>query len=282
MSCGNPTRPTAARSSTRSTSTSTSNAPTSGATLIRHHLDECSPCLREYGIEQEVKALVARCCGGEKAPEALRERLRAKLNELVVQVETPALVVGGRHRSTATRSCAQSAGGRRATQGRPGSARARSGPYPCQELGRLPWLAALFLRAFFLRDFFAMVASGLGVVATVDRSRAIAWSHRPCRSAARAAPLTSVPCTHDWIPSRDMSRDERGTRWPTRSAPRWWRTSGRSSKAGDAVAEGDTLVILESMKMEIPVVAESDGMVKQIAVNEGDVVQEGDLIAVIE
>jgi acetyl-CoA carboxylase biotin carboxyl carrier protein len=36
------------------------------------------------------------------------------------------------------------------------------------------------------------------------------------------------------------------------------------------------------MKMEIPVIAESDGVVKQIAVNEGDVVQEGDLIAVID
>jgi acetyl-CoA carboxylase biotin carboxyl carrier protein len=36
------------------------------------------------------------------------------------------------------------------------------------------------------------------------------------------------------------------------------------------------------MKMEIPVVAESDGTVTQVAVNEGDVVQEGDLIAVIE
>jgi acetyl-CoA carboxylase biotin carboxyl carrier protein len=54
------------------------------------------------------------------------------------------------------------------------------------------------------------------------------------------------------------------------------------AKAGDAVEEGDTLVILESMKMEIPVIAESDGVVKQIAVNEGDVVQEGDLIAVVE
>jgi acetyl-CoA carboxylase biotin carboxyl carrier protein len=52
--------------------------------------------------------------------------------------------------------------------------------------------------------------------------------------------------------------------------------------AGDDVAEGDTLVILESMKMEIPVLAESDGTVAQLAVNEGDVVQEGDLIAVIE
>ena len=52
--------------------------------------------------------------------------------------------------------------------------------------------------------------------------------------------------------------------------------------AGDAVAEGDTLVILESMKMEIPVLAESDGTVSELAVNEGDVVQEGDLIAVID
>ena len=53
------------------------------------------------------------------------------------------------------------------------------------------------------------------------------------------------------------------------------------AKQGDAVAEGDTLVILESMKMEIPVVAETDGTLAELAVNEGDVVQEGDLIAVI-
>jgi biotin carboxyl carrier protein len=52
--------------------------------------------------------------------------------------------------------------------------------------------------------------------------------------------------------------------------------------AGEQVSDGDTLVILESMKMEIPVVAESDGTVAEIAVNEGDVVQEGDLIARVE
>jgi acetyl-CoA carboxylase biotin carboxyl carrier protein len=50
---------------------------------------------------------------------------------------------------------------------------------------------------------------------------------------------------------------------------------------GDEVIEGDTLVILESMKMEIPVVTESGGVLQQLAVNEGDVVQEGDLIAVV-
>jgi acetyl-CoA carboxylase biotin carboxyl carrier protein len=50
---------------------------------------------------------------------------------------------------------------------------------------------------------------------------------------------------------------------------------------GDSVEEGDTLVILESMKMEIPVVAESGGTVQELKVSEGDVVQEGDVIAVI-
>lgn len=51
---------------------------------------------------------------------------------------------------------------------------------------------------------------------------------------------------------------------------------------GDTVEEDDTLVILESMKMEIPVVAESPGRVLSLAVEEGDTVQEGDLIAVLE
>jgi biotin carboxyl carrier protein len=51
---------------------------------------------------------------------------------------------------------------------------------------------------------------------------------------------------------------------------------------GDTVEDGDTLVILESMKMEIPVLAEASGRLATLAVGEGDVVQEGDLIAVIE
>ncbi len=52
-------------------------------------------------------------------------------------------------------------------------------------------------------------------------------------------------------------------------------------REGDTVEDGDTLVILESMKMEIPVVTESAGKVTQLAVGEGDVIQEGDLIAII-
>ncbi|MGH3928652.1 MAG: biotin/lipoyl-binding carrier protein [Pseudonocardiaceae bacterium] len=51
---------------------------------------------------------------------------------------------------------------------------------------------------------------------------------------------------------------------------------------GDTVSDGDTLVILESMKMEIPVLSEAEGTISKLAVAEGDVVQEGDLIAVLE
>jgi acetyl-CoA carboxylase biotin carboxyl carrier protein len=47
---------------------------------------------------------------------------------------------------------------------------------------------------------------------------------------------------------------------------------------GDAVAAGDTVLLLESMKMEIPVIAEVGGVVQQVKVGTGDVVQEGDLL----
>ncbi len=51
---------------------------------------------------------------------------------------------------------------------------------------------------------------------------------------------------------------------------------------GDAIADGDTIVILESMKMEIPVLAEAAGTLSELRVSEGQVVQEGDVIAVID
>jgi mycothiol system anti-sigma-R factor len=53
---------------------------------VRDHLDECAPCLRQFGIEQEVKALVARCCGGDAAPDALRDRLRLKLAQVSIDM----------------------------------------------------------------------------------------------------------------------------------------------------------------------------------------------------
>jgi biotin carboxyl carrier protein len=55
-----------------------------------------------------------------------------------------------------------------------------------------------------------------------------------------------------------------------------------TSKAGDRVAAGDPVVVLESMKMEIPVEAPRAGVVREIKVAEGQTVQEGDTIAVID
>lgn len=52
-------------------------------------------------------------------------------------------------------------------------------------------------------------------------------------------------------------------------------------KPGDKVAEGDTVVILESMKMEMPVEAEDDGVVKEIRCEEGQAVAEGDTLVVL-
>ena len=53
-------------------------------------------------------------------------------------------------------------------------------------------------------------------------------------------------------------------------------------EVGQEVEEGDTLVILESMKMEMPVEAEDEGTVKQILVEEGQAVSEGDTLVVLE
>jgi biotin carboxyl carrier protein len=50
-------------------------------------------------------------------------------------------------------------------------------------------------------------------------------------------------------------------------------------KAGDAVASGDPVVTLQSMKMEIPITAENDGTIAELLVNEGDEIDTGAVIA---
>jgi acetyl-CoA carboxylase biotin carboxyl carrier protein len=54
------------------------------------------------------------------------------------------------------------------------------------------------------------------------------------------------------------------------------------AKPGDKVESGDTLVVIESMKMEIPVITEDAGTVKEILVKEKDPVAEGQVVAVID
>jgi len=53
-------------------------------------------------------------------------------------------------------------------------------------------------------------------------------------------------------------------------------------KAGDAVNEGDEVVILEAMKMELPVVAEASGTVKEVKCNKGDAVEAEAVLIVLE
>ncbi len=53
-------------------------------------------------------------------------------------------------------------------------------------------------------------------------------------------------------------------------------------EVGDEVSDGDTVVILESMKMEMPVEVEDDGKVAKINCEEGQSVQEGDVLVVLE
>lgn len=53
--------------------------------LLAKHLDECNPCLAEYGLEEKLKKLLARKCGGEQAPNTLRARLRDQIRSAMAE-----------------------------------------------------------------------------------------------------------------------------------------------------------------------------------------------------
>ena len=53
--------------------------------LLRQHLDECHPCLAQYGLEEKLKELLARKCGGELAPNTLKARLRDQIRLAVLE-----------------------------------------------------------------------------------------------------------------------------------------------------------------------------------------------------
>ena len=54
---------------------------------IREHLDECGPCLREYGLEEAVKRLVHKCCGHEAVPGDLRAKVLTRIAEVRAEIE---------------------------------------------------------------------------------------------------------------------------------------------------------------------------------------------------
>ncbi len=72
------------------------------------------------------------------------------------------------------------------------------------------------------------------------------------------------------MPRIEVKSEITGTVWKVPAQP------------GDKVEAGDTLVIIESMKMEIPVITEDGGTVKEILVKEKDAVAEGQVVAILE
>ena len=55
---------------------------------IRIHLEECGPCLREYGLEELVKKLVHKCCGQEAVPGELRAKVLTRIAAVRSEIET--------------------------------------------------------------------------------------------------------------------------------------------------------------------------------------------------
>ncbi len=55
---------------------------------IRQHLDECGPCLREYGLDELVKKLVHKCCGQEPVPGELRTKVLTRLAAVRAEIES--------------------------------------------------------------------------------------------------------------------------------------------------------------------------------------------------
>lgn len=70
-----------------------------------------------------------------------------------------------------------------------------------------------------------------------------------------------------------------GTKIATDVAGNVWKIV---AKVGDRIAEDETILIMESMKMEIPVVAPRDGTLRELLVEEGDAIAEGETVALID
>ena len=153
-------------------------------------------------------------------------------------------------------------------------------------MGLRPWFAFLFLRALFLRAFFAMVSSLLKPFCQGCHARRGGGAQPPYARPFRPGGvyLAGRSALHDWMHQAGGVT----VRWTGECvvaeeirAEMVANVLKVVAAEGDALSEGDTVVILESMKMEIPVLAEVGGNLSTMAVHEGDVVQGGDLIAVL-
>jgi mycothiol system anti-sigma-R factor len=57
--------------------------------LVKEHLDECAPCMSEHDVDKVVKALIRRSCGGEVAPETLRNKIVVQITQQVSRHAAP-------------------------------------------------------------------------------------------------------------------------------------------------------------------------------------------------
>jgi mycothiol system anti-sigma-R factor len=55
-------------------------------TLIQHHLDECTPCHSEFGLEEMLKIMISRACGSEPAPSAIYQRIVAQIADIQIEI----------------------------------------------------------------------------------------------------------------------------------------------------------------------------------------------------
>ena len=159
--------------------------PPSGEHVIKHHLDECAPCLAEFGLEEQVKAIVKRSCS-DPAPAELRGKVLRHI--AAARVELP-------HRDL--RPIADGSGtndGPAASSG-PGLAHVQR-----QALGRLPWLALLFLRPLRLRALAHQGSSRIDVcwchprIGTAGKPQSLSWRFSAA-STERATASASSPRT---------------------------------------------------------------------------------------
>ncbi len=70
--------------------------------LLAKHLDECEPCLSEYGLDEKLKRLLAAKCGGEHAPAELKDRLRQQIRVAVLEQADVTVEAGPEGTTTAT------------------------------------------------------------------------------------------------------------------------------------------------------------------------------------
>ena len=86
----------------------------------------------------------------------------------------------------------------------------------------------------------------------------------------RRAILPAFGNPHENVPRIEIKSEITGTVWQVKCKP------------GDRVDSGDTLIVIESMKMEIPVITEDPGTVKEILVKQKDPVAEGQVVAILD